>query len=62
MTEGYTCLMMAARNQRPDIVRFLAENGADVNASAANGKTALSLANEEEDKEMVNLLEQLGAK
>ena len=60
--EGYTCLMMAARNQRPDIVKFLAENGADVNAKAANGNTPLSLAQEEEDQEMVALLKELGAK
>ncbi len=59
--EGYTCLMMAARNQRPDIVKFLVENGANVNAIAANGNTPLSLAKEEEDQEMVTLLVQLGA-
>jgi ankyrin repeat protein len=33
---------MAARNQRPDIVKFLVENGANVNARAADGKTPLS--------------------
>jgi len=60
--EGYTCLMMAARNQRPDIVKFLAENGANVNAKAADGNTPLSLAQEEEDQEMVALLKKLGAK
>jgi len=60
--EGYTCLMMAARNQRPDIVKFLAENGANVNAKAANGNTPLLLAQEEEDLEMVALLKELGAK
>lgn len=59
--EGYTCLMMAARNQRPDIVEFLADNGADVNAKAANGNTPLSLAQEEEDQKMIELLKQLGA-
>ena len=60
--EGYTCLMMAARNQRPDIVKFLVENGANVNAKAANGNTPLTLAKEEEDQEMVALLKELGAK
>jgi len=59
--EGYTCLMIAARNQRPDIVKFLAENGANVNAMAADGNTPLSLAKEEEDQEMVALLTKLGA-
>jgi ankyrin repeat protein len=42
-------------------VKFLAENGANVNAKAANGSTPLSLAEEEEDKEMIELLKQLGA-
>ena len=60
--EGYTCLMMAARNQRPDIVKFLTENGANVNTKAANGNTPLSLAEEEKDQEMIELLKQLGAK
>jgi len=60
--EGYTCLMMAARNQRPDIVKFLVENGANVKARAADGKTPVSLAQEEGDQEMVTLLKQLGAK
>ncbi len=59
---GYTCLMMAARNQRPDIVNFLVENGADVNATAENGNTPLSLAEKENDQEMVALLKKLGAK
>lgn len=59
---GYTCLMMAARNQRPDIVNFLVENGANVNAKAENGNTPLSLAEEENDQEMVALLKELGAK
>jgi ankyrin repeat protein len=60
-TEGYTCLMMAARNERPDLVRYLAERKADINARAADGSTALSLAVKEEDQEMVALLTELGA-
>jgi ankyrin repeat protein len=60
--EGYTCLMMAARNQRPDIVNFLVENGENVNARAASGNTPLSLAEEEKDQEMIALLKKLGAK
>jgi len=60
--EGYTCLMMAARNQRPDIVKFLVDNGANVNAKAANSSTPLSLAEEEDDKVMIELLKNLGAK
>jgi len=60
--EGYTCLMMAARNQRPDIVEFLADNGADVNTKAADGKSPISLAEEENDEVMIELLKKLGAK
>lgn len=60
--EGYTCLMMAARNKRPDIVNFLVENGANVNAKAADNNTPLSLAAEEENLEMIELLKKLGAK
>ena len=54
--------MMAARNQRPDIVNFLVENGGNVNVKAADDNTPLSLAEEEEDHKMVALLKQLGAK
>lgn len=59
---GYTCLMMAARNNKPDLVRYLVDKGADVNAQAGDGNTPLSLAKKEEDAQMVALLEQLGAK
>lgn len=61
-TEGYTCLMMAARNQRPDLVNFLVKHGANVNAKAADGQSPLSLAEKEKDQQMVALLKELGAK
>jgi ankyrin repeat protein len=61
-TEGYTCLMMAARNKRPDLVKYLVEREADINARAADGSTALSLAGKEDDQEMISLLKELGAK
>ena len=59
---GYTCLMMAARNQKPDLVKFLVKNGANVNAKAKNGATPLNLAVKENDTVMVKLLKELGAK
>jgi len=59
---GYTPLMMAARNKKPELVKFLVKNGADVNAKAKDGVTPLSLAAKEKDAEMVRLLKKLGAK
>jgi ankyrin repeat protein len=61
-TAGYTCLMMAARNHQPDLVKLLVSNGADINKKAKDGKSALSLAREENDTEMAELLKKLGAK
>ena len=61
-TEGYTCLMMAARNNQPELVKLLINNGADINKKAKDGKSAFSLAKEENDMEMVNLLKRLDAK
>ena len=61
-TAGYTCLMMAARNARPDLVRYLVEKGADVNARAGDGNTPLSLATNRDDLEIITLLKELGAK
>jgi ankyrin repeat protein len=60
--EGYTCLMMAARNNHADLVKFLVEKGANTNAKAKDGETALSLAKKEGHKEMVKLLTELEAK
>jgi ankyrin repeat protein len=54
--------MMAARNNNPDLVKFLASKGANLNIAAQDGATALSLAEKEDDQEMVKLLKDLGAK
>lgn len=59
---GYTCLMMAAVNNQLELVKLLAKNGADVNKKAKDGNSALSLAKEENNEEMVKLLKSLGAK
>lgn len=58
---GYTCLMMVARNANPELVKFLLSKGADINAKAKDGSTALSLTMEENDAEMVALLKTKGA-
>ena len=54
--------MMAARNDKPELVKFLVKEGADVNLKAKDGSTALSLAKKEKDEAMVKLLKKLGAK
>jgi ankyrin repeat protein len=60
--EGYTALMMAARNNKLELVKFLVKEGADLNLKAKDGNTALSLAKKEKDEAMVKLLKELGAK
>lgn len=59
--EGYTCLMTAAQNNRPDLVRFLLGRGADPTMRAGDGNTALSLARENGDGETAALLMESGA-
>ena len=53
---------MAARNNQPELVKLLIDNGADINKKVKDGKSAFSLAKEENDMEMVKLLKKLGAK
>jgi ankyrin repeat protein len=60
--EGYTCLMMAARNKASDLVKFLIKHKANLNAKAKDGATALSLAKKEKDENMIKLLIEIGAK
>jgi len=60
--EGYTRLMMAARNNAPDLVRFLIKHKADLNAKAKDGSTALSMAKKKKNEKIVKLLVDLGAK
>jgi len=59
--EGYTCFMMAARNSRPDLVRFFLDNGANITTKAGDAETALSLVTKDNNTEMVTLLKELGA-
>ena len=58
---GYTSLMIVARNKKPDLVKFLIKNGANVNAKAKDGATPLSMAAKEKDTAMIKLLKDLGA-
>lgn len=59
--EGYTPLMMAARNNQEELVQFLIDHGADVNAVAADGATPLSLAEDEGHENIVGVLKAAGA-
>ncbi len=58
---GYTCLMMIAGAGSPELVKYLLANGADINAEAKDGSTAMSMAMRENNTEMVALLKENGA-
>lgn len=59
---GYTLLMMAAENDRADLISGLVAKGADVNRRAKDGRTALALARKGGHKEVIALLIAAGAK
>jgi len=50
------CIHAAARSNRPAIVRLLHQNNVDMNKTNKNGETALIIAVEENEPEMVRLL------
>jgi ankyrin repeat protein len=60
--KGYTPLFWATLYGEADIVKFLAEKGADVNAVAEGGKTPLSIASEAGNNNIVKILKSYGAK
>lgn len=59
---GYTVLMMAARSNKMELAEYLISKSANVNASALNGDSPLSIAVEEGHNEMIALLKTHGAK
>ncbi len=59
---GYTPLFWAVYDNNEPLVKFLIERGANVNASAKNGKTPLSLASEAAYESIVKVLLANGAK
>jgi ankyrin repeat protein len=61
-SNGHTCLHTAAyHDNNTGIIRLLLEHGAQVNAKVEGGKTALTLALEEGNLQVSNLLRQHGA-
>lgn len=60
--KGYTPLLWAIIYCEPEIIRFLIENGADVNTLVEGGKTPLSLAYENCSEHIIELLKKHGAK
>lgn len=58
---GYTALMFAVKKGKPELVRYLLLNGANVNIEAFNGRTALMFAAKEGNKAIVEMLLANGA-
>ncbi len=59
---GTTALMWAAQYGSTDIVKLLIEAKANVNLKNKHGQTALTLANENGNREIANILKAAGAK
>ncbi|MBP5403978.1 MAG: ankyrin repeat domain-containing protein [Elusimicrobiaceae bacterium] len=60
--QGTTALMLAVREENLNMVKFLLEMNADVNARDNNGQTALKIANVHNKPEIIALLKSAGAK
>jgi uncharacterized protein len=57
---GWTPLHYAAYNGLPEIARILLERGADPNAHTSDGKTPLDMAREKGNKEVAEMLHEVG--
>ena len=59
---GFTPLFWAVESANEELVRFLVENGANVNATSNKGKTPLSIATEAGYTNIIEILKAAGAK
>src|SRR5690606_24749043 len=61
-SNGHTCLHTAAfHDDNVDLIRLLIAHGADINAAVEGGATALSLAIQQGNHNVAELLRQMGA-
>ena len=60
--DGWTALMKAAADNKPENLKLLLEAGADPNMRNDNGWTALGLAGRNGHTETVDILKEAGAK
>ena len=58
---GWTALLFASVNEDYDLVKYLLDHGADVNHTSDEGQSALSLAKQQKNKEIIKLLHDRGA-
>jgi ankyrin repeat protein len=59
--DGYTAMHAAAENGHLEVLRFLIENGAELNPRVTSGQTPLTLAAAADQAEAVALLQSHGA-
>ena len=60
--DGTTALMMATQKATPEMVRYLLDQGAEVNVRDKWGRTALDVATRNEDTSVVTLLKSRGGR
>jgi ankyrin repeat protein len=55
--DGWTALTIAAREGKPNVVKWLLNNGADINLSEGGGNTPLFWAKESGNKELMTIIQ-----
>lgn len=60
--QGWTALLLAAKENYPAIAKLLLDKGTNLNAKNRFGETALNLAKKNNHKEIIQLLKKAGAK